>query len=67
MITLRGLAAGCFSVLLMSLTSHHAWSQSARPIKIIVPLAAGSSIDILARAGELRPALQPLPRHPGPP
>jgi tripartite-type tricarboxylate transporter receptor subunit TctC len=49
MITLRGLAAGCCSILLMSLTSHHAWSQSTRPIKIIVPLAAGSSIDILAR------------------
>jgi tripartite-type tricarboxylate transporter receptor subunit TctC len=49
MTSLRRLIVGCFAILLMPLACHHAWSQPTRPIRIIVPFGAGSSMDILAR------------------
>jgi tripartite-type tricarboxylate transporter receptor subunit TctC len=37
------------SNLLLSLTSHGAWSQTTRTIKIVVPLPPGSAFDIMSR------------------
>jgi hypothetical protein len=37
------------TVILVGLSGHGAWSQAARTIKIVVPLAPGGGADILAR------------------
>ena len=46
---LVGLAAAVLTVILVTLPGHGAWSQTARTIKIVVPLAPGGGADILAR------------------
>ena len=48
---LLGLAAGTLALagLASALPCHPAWSQAARTIRIILPVPAGGSIDVLAR------------------
>ena len=46
---LKARRGAIFSVMLLALSGHVAWCQTARPIKIVVPYTAGSPSDLLAR------------------
>ena len=49
MIRLGRLCVACFSIIVLALSRHDAWSQTARTIKIVVPVPPGASTDFVAR------------------
>jgi tripartite-type tricarboxylate transporter receptor subunit TctC len=42
-------AGAAVAAILFTLPSHNAWSQTTRPIKIIVPVSPGGVTDVVAR------------------
>ena len=49
MVRLGRLCVACFAVIVLALCGHGAWSQTARTIKIVVPVPPGASTDFVAR------------------
>jgi tripartite-type tricarboxylate transporter receptor subunit TctC len=49
MVRLGRLCVTCFAVIVLALCGHGAWSQTARTIKIVVPVPPGASTDFVAR------------------
>ena len=49
MVRLGRLCVACFAVIVLVLCGHGAWSQTARTIKIVVPVPPGASTDFVAR------------------
>jgi len=49
MVRLGRLCVACCAVIVLALCGHGAWSQTARTIKIVVPVPPGASTDFVAR------------------
>jgi len=43
------LCVACVSIIVLALFGHDAWPQTARTIKLVVPVPPGASTDFVAR------------------